>query len=120
MIQFRKVQNALEARLLGINVPTPFWLFEDKRFPGFWAAFKEVGHALWESHWGGSGSALSARRFCEEALEYCEHLRPGLGFFSNTPVFLPKALKMAQLLRFQALRFSFVSNVPCLLVYRRL
>lgn len=120
MLKLRKIQSTLEARLLGIDLPVPFWLFEDKRYSGFWAAFREAGQALWEAHWGGSGSPFRAKTFCEEAMSFCEKLRPGLGFFSNTPIFLPKALKMAKALKFQALSFSMVNQVPCLFIYRRL
>lgn len=121
MVQWWKVQSALEAKLLGVPYQAPFWFYADREnFPGFWAVFVETGPALFEAHWGGSGAPLLALRFCQQALREAERRFPGVGFFSHTPVYLPKALKMAKLLGFQAIRFSFVSNVPCLLVYRRL
>ena len=121
MIQWRKIQSALEAKLLGLPYEAPFWLCTDQeKFSGFWAVFVEAGQALFEAHWGGSGSAFNALRFCQEALKEAERRNPGVGFFSHTPVFLPKALKMAKTLGFQAQRVNVIRGIPCLLVYRRL
>ena len=121
MIQWRKIQSTLEAKLLGIPYEAPFWLCTDKEeFPGFWGVFVETGQALLETHWGGSGTSLLAFRFCQNALCEAERKFPGVGFFSHTPVYLTKALKMARLLGFQAQRVNVIRGIPCLLVYRRL
>lgn len=121
MIQWWKVQSALEAKLLGVSYQAPFWFYADREnFPGFWAVFMETEQALFEAHWGGSGTSFFALRFCQQALREAERRFPGVGFFSHTPVYLPKALKMAKLLGFQAQRVNVIRGIPCLLVYRRL
>lgn len=119
MLQFTKIEKDTEAKVLGFNLPAPFWLFRDSENPEYWAAFRQVGHALWESHWGGSGSPFKAKSFCTQALNLFELWKPESTVFALVPLWHIKSLKMCRALKYLAKDFRWENGKLYLLVQRR-